>query len=98
MESLLTLLEVVSLPDVDEDEGHELELRETLSCGRGQREEVPQAGDLGVDHVPPHLGRPLRRLPVRGAASGSQILLFSLAFSVKLHHFDFQANLELKYL
>ena len=98
MESLLTLLEVVGLPDVDEDEGHELELRETLSCGRGQREEVPQAGDLGVDHVPPHLGRPLRRLPVRGAASGSQILLFSLDFSIKLHHFDFQANLELKYL
>ena len=67
--AILTLLEVVCLPDVDEDERHELELREALPRGGGQRKEVPQVRDLRVDHVPPHLGRPLRRLPVRRAAA-----------------------------
>ena len=66
----LTLLEVVCLPDVDEDERHELELREALPRGGGQRQEVPQVRDLRVDHVPPHLGRTLRRLPVSRAAAG----------------------------
>ena len=77
---LLTLLEVVCLPDVDEDERHELQLREALPRGRGQREEVPQVRDLRVDHVPPHLGRTLGRLPVRPDAAlndgGATIIYF----------------------
>lgn len=62
MDKVLTLLEVVGLPDVDADESHELELGEPLPGGRGQREQVPQVGDLGVDQVPAELARPLRRL------------------------------------
>lgn len=49
------MLEVVALPDVDADEGHELQLRQPLARGRRQRQEVPQLPDLCVDHVPPHL-------------------------------------------
>ena len=83
---LLTLLEVVCLPDVDEDERHELQLREALPRGRGQREEVPQVRDLRVDHVPPHLGRALRRLPVRPDAAlndGGATIIYSSDFLVK---------------
>ena len=75
MKSPLTLLEVVCLPDVDEDERHELELREALSGGGGEREEVPQVRNLRVDHVPPHLRSALRRLSVRGAALGAILLI-----------------------
>ena len=78
------MLEVVCLPDIDEDEGHELELREPLAGGGGQREEVPQVRDLRVDHVPPHLGRALRRLPVGGAAAGAQIFSFFELFGMTL--------------
>ena len=58
----LTLLEVVGFPDVDADQGHELELREPLSGGSRQREEVAEVTNLRVDEVPAQLAGPFGRL------------------------------------
>jgi len=43
---VFTLCEVVGFAHVDADEGHELELRETLTRRRRQGQQVPQIGDL----------------------------------------------------
>ena len=56
------MLEVVGLSDVDADEGHELELREPLSGGGRQRQEVAEVTYLRVDEVPPQLAGPFGRL------------------------------------
>lgn len=37
----LTLLEIVGFPDVDADESHQLQLRQPLSSGRRQRQQIP---------------------------------------------------------
>lgn len=58
----LTLLEVVGLAHVHAHERHELQLRQALAGGRGQREQVPQVPDLRVDQVAAQLARALRRL------------------------------------
>ncbi|GFS48595.1 hypothetical protein NPIL_670581, partial [Nephila pilipes] len=59
---VLTVLEVIRLPDVHAHEGHELELRESLPRGRGEGQQVPEVSNLRVDEVPPQLRRSLRRL------------------------------------
>ena len=70
----LTFLEVVCFSDIDEYEGHELELGEALPGGGGDGQEVAQLVDLVVDVVPPHLARPLRRLVARVIAGTTHTL------------------------
>ena len=77
MSRQLTFLEVVCFSDIDEYEGHELELGEALPGGRGDGQEVAQLVDLVVDMVPPHLARPLRRLVARVIAETAHTLLMS---------------------
>ena len=55
--SLLTFFKIVCFSDVDQDEGHQLELGEPLPGRGGDGQQVPQLVDLVVDVISPHLAR-----------------------------------------
>jgi hypothetical protein len=68
----LTLLEVVRLPYVDADQSHQLQLGQTLPCGRRERKEVPQVCDLCIDQIAAQLAGALGGLA--GVEPARQIL------------------------
>jgi len=72
---LHTLCEVVGFADVDADQGHELELRETLTRRRRQGQQVPQIGDLWINQVTSQFGCPFGRLRRVKAETQSRALL-----------------------
>ena len=58
---LLTIFEVKVLAHVHADQGHQLQLTETLSGAGGEGQQVAKVGNLLVDAVPPLFGRALGR-------------------------------------
>ena len=55
--SLLTFFKIVCFSDIDQDEGHQLELGEPLPGGGGDGQQVPELVDLVIDVISPHLAR-----------------------------------------
>ena len=53
---LLTMLEIVGLSHINTHQCHQLQLWQSLSGWRWQRQKVPQVGDLRVDEIPSQLG------------------------------------------
>lgn len=57
----LTLLKVVGFAHIHTDQGHQLQLRQSLSRWLRQRQQIPQIGDLSIYEIPSHLRGALRR-------------------------------------
>ena len=67
----LTMLEVVGLAHVYTNQRHQLQLGQTLSGGGGQRQEVAQVGNLGVDQISAQLGGAFGRfVGIKAAGNG----------------------------
>lgn len=59
---LLTLLKVICFSDVDADECHQLKLRQPLSGGGWQRQEISKIWYFGIDEISSQFARSFGRL------------------------------------